>query len=286
MPSPLRSSSGRMRSWLRPPTREVSTTWPTYASTCSSRSAGSSGRTGSHADESWSPERGTGHRASRNSVAPSLVTSSSSSEPSGCFRCSAWYSTPRRRPPTESAGEVGAAASTTQTSLVSRFSDQITTRSPVRRRLHLELELAVRLVQHQLVGGGGCPDPVPPDLVLPPQLVVDEVEEVRRVRRPRPAGRRPRHDVGQVPTRSQVAEPQLVDLVAVEVHRVRHQRRVRGDGPEPQFHVVGVAGELVDVEQQLVRLLVAQQRLGGVTTARTPFLPEGPCGRNSHAAAN
>ncbi len=132
MPSPVRSSSGRIRSWLRPSVREVSTTCPTYASTCSSRSDGSSGRSGSHAAESWSPERGTGQRASRNSLASSLVTSSSSSEPSAYRTCSAWYSTPRRRPPTERGTEVGSAASSTHTSLVSRFSDQMTTRSPVR----------------------------------------------------------------------------------------------------------------------------------------------------------
>ena len=108
-------------------------------------------------------------------------------------------------------------------------------------RVQHQLELLVRLLQHQLVGRGRRADPVPPDLVLPPHLVVDECRRSTPSRptthrRARTAARRP-----QVRPGGQVAEAQLVDLVAVEVHRVGHQRRVRGDAPEPQLHVVGVA---------------------------------------------
>ena len=126
-------------------------------------------------------------------------------------------------------------------------------------RVQHELELLVRLLQHQPVLGGGRAHPVPPDLVLPPHVVVHGVEEVRRVRRPGATDGRSRHDVGQVLTRGQVAEAQLVDLVTVEVHRVGEQRGVRGDRPLTQLHVVRVPDKLVDVEQQLVLLLGARR---------------------------
>ena len=133
------------------------------------------------------------------------------SAPSAYRTCSAWYSTPRRRPPTDRAGESGACASTTQTSLVLRFSDERTTRSPVRLGRHVDLELAVRVLHDQHVVGGRCAEAVPPDLVLAPQVVVHDVEERRGVGRPGAGGRAARQDVRELRPGRQVAEAQLVD---------------------------------------------------------------------------
>ncbi len=125
-------SIGSTRSRCRTCERKVSTAWVAKASTRSSRSSGSSGRTGSQARWSWSASRGTGQRASRNSWASSLVTRRRVSVPSGSTACSAWYSTPGRRPPTDRGGSRGRCVSSTQTSRVSRLSDQITTSPPLR----------------------------------------------------------------------------------------------------------------------------------------------------------
>ena len=203
MPSPVRSSERQDPQLVAAagPRREHHV--PGVRVDRSSRSAGSSGRTGRQADGSWSPERGTGHRASRNSVASSLVTSSSSSEPSGCRTCSAWYSTPRRRPPTERGADVGLARRRRPRP---RWCPGSPTRSPPGRRCGSRRTSSSNCSSGSSSTsssvGGGRAEPVPPDLVLPPQLVVHGVEEVRRVRRPGPAGRRPRHDVGQVRARS------------------------------------------------------------------------------------
>ncbi|HCB07757.1 MAG TPA: hypothetical protein DEQ43_26480 [Nocardioides bacterium] len=120
------------------------------------------------------------------------------------------------------------------------------------RGLHLELELTVRLLEHQLVLGGGRAEPVPPYLVLAPQLVVDEVEEVRRVRGPRAARGRAGHDVGQLGAGAEMAKAQLIDLVAVEVDRVGEQLGVGGNRPHPEVHIALVGRHLVDIQQHFV----------------------------------
>ena len=252
IPSPSRSSSGRIRSWFRPATREVSTTCPAYASARSSRSAGTSGRRVTQAEESWSAARGTGHRARRNSVAAvvgddqQLVGAVRMTQVLGVVLdpASATAHGPGRGRGVVSVHDPDLAG----VAVLRPDHEEV----PGARGVHLDLELAVGLLEHQLVRRGGRSDPVPPHLVLPPQVVVDQVEEVRRVRRPGTAGRGPRDGVVvQVPAGRQVAEPQLVDLVTVEVHGVGEHRAVRRDGPQSEVGVVRVAGQDVDVEEEL-----------------------------------
>ena len=89
--------------------------------------------TGSHARWSWSASRGTGHRASRNSWASSLVTSSSMSVPSGQHGVLGVVLHARAPPAdrTRRVQRVGARRAPTPR-VVSRLSDQITTRPPLR----------------------------------------------------------------------------------------------------------------------------------------------------------
>ena len=77
----------------------------------------------------WSWSASTRHRAARQPELGGLVVGHHQQLVGavGVARtCSAWYSTPGRRPPTDARARSGRAASSTHTSLVSRLSDQIT----------------------------------------------------------------------------------------------------------------------------------------------------------------
>ena len=119
------------------------------------------------------------------------------------------------------------------------------------RRADADLELLVRLLQHQHVLVGRCADPVAPHLVGAVGLVVHRVEEVRRVGAPRSAVVGPRHDVGQVLAALQVPPSELVDLVAGAVDRVGEQSFVRTDHCQAELQVARVVGQEVGVEQKL-----------------------------------
>ena len=185
-------------------------------------------RTADHAVASWSPSRGTGQLASRNSVAPSLVTTSRASvavrahDVLGVVLHAA--AAPAHGP---RQGRAGRCASTTQTSRVSRLSAQITTRPPLRVARTSSSNCSSGSSSTSTSSSTGRADRVPPDLVGPVGLVVDGVEEVRRSPRstrrrsscagpPRPgrarwrgrgsAARRPRRRPGR-PTRPAAGRP-------------------------------------------------------------------------------
>ena len=283
IPSPARSSSVRIRSRLRPPARDESTTWPAYASARWSRSAGSSGRSGRQADASRSavawhgaagePELGrpvVGHE--QQLVRPvgvrhvlGVVLDPAPSSADG----------PRRRRRVvgvEDPDLAGVAA-------LGQDHDEVAGAAGG----DVDLELLVRVLHDQHVVGRRRAEPVPPDLVLAPQVVVHDVEEGRRVGRPGAQGCGAGDDVREITPGRQVAEAQLVDLVAVVVDAVREHRRVGRDRPDTEVDVVGLTDHLVHVEQQLAR---PRHHDGAVTTGRTPFPPAGRCGRNTRAAAN
>ncbi len=118
-------------------------------------------------------------------------------------------------------------------------------------RADIQLEALVRLVEHDHVLGVRRPDRVPPDLEGAVGLVVHRVEEVRRVGTPRAAVVAAGHRVGQVLAAVEVAEAELVDLVAGPVHRVGEQALVRADHRQTELEVAGIVGQEVGIEQQL-----------------------------------
>ena len=210
-----------------PRERKPSTTWVAKASTRSSRSSGSSGRTGSQACGPGRPRAGPGSGPAGTPRRRRWSRRSSVSVPSGSTACSAWYSTPGRRPPTERGGSRGRCASSTHTSLVSRFSDQITTSPPLRVARTSSSKRSSGSSSTSTSSSYDVPERVPPDLERPVGLVVHRVEEVRRVgapgaavvgarhrRRPGPrrsrgrgsAARRPRRRSGP-PSRRAAARP-------------------------------------------------------------------------------
>jgi hypothetical protein len=105
----------------------------------------------------------------------------------------------------------------------------------------LELEPLVRLLEHQLVVGTGVPSSCR-HTWWAGRLVVHGVEEVRRVGAPRAAvvAARTRR---QVLAGVEVAEAQLVDLVAGAVHRVGQQVLVRADQRQAELEVAGLVDE-------------------------------------------
>ena len=118
-------------------------------------------------------------------------------------------------------------------------------------RADRQREPLIGLLEDEDVVVGRGADPVPPDLVGAVRRVVDGVEEVRRVRAPRPAVVAARHHLVEVGPGAQVAEPELVDLLAGAVRRPGQEVLVRTDQGHAEVEVVGPAGDRVDVEHHL-----------------------------------
>ncbi len=158
---------------------------------------------------------------------------------------------------------------------------------------HLHLEPLVGLLDHEHVVGDRAADPVPPHLERPVRLVVHRVEEPRRVGAPGAAVVAARHELVEVGAGAQVAEPQLVDLVAVAVDRPGQQVLVRADDGHAQLEEVGPVGERGDVESDLglagpavhghpdqVGVLAPRRDAGGVREPPAPPPRRGLRGRD------
>ena len=250
-PSPARSSCGDDPQPVLAPVRSASTTAPANASAWISRS--SAARAGPPPRRCGPGRRscGTGAVISRNSTAPSLVTTSSRRRRSvrRAARARRGSGTPCRRPPTDRGVPPASAASTTQASLVSGSRSRPRSSVPAAGQPEVQLEALVGLVEHQHVVGGVGADPVPPDLARPVGLVVHGVEEPQRVGAPGSAVVAAGDLVGQVLPGAQVAEAQLEDLVAGGVDAVGEQVLVGADQGQADVEVAGSEILLRDVEE-------------------------------------
>ena len=144
-------------------------------------------------------------------------------------------------------------------------------RVPAAARPQGQLEALVRLGQHELVLRDRGPEPVPPHLTGPERLVVDGVEERRRVGAPGAAVVAARDHLGEVLAGPEVAEPQGEHLVAGGVHRVGEQVLVRAHQGHAQVQVAALVGERADVEDDLGRapgFVAASTHLVGNTRRR------------------
>ena len=117
----------------------------------------------------------------------------------------------------------------------------------------LELEVPVELVPDDLVTVLGRAHHVAVYLVGAPRLVDGRVEEAVAVGRPGDPVAGAEELVGEVLAGGQVAHPQREDLPAVVVDGVGQQPAVRAHLADPEVEVVVPLGELVLVQQQLLR---------------------------------
>jgi hypothetical protein len=127
---------------------------------------------------------------------------------------------------------------------------------------HEGLEPFVVLGEYADVVPGGGADVVPPHLVRPVDGVDDRVEDRTRVGRPGQPVVAALYPFRPVGPGGQVADAELVDLVAVEVGRVGEQPPVRADLPDAERHVIPAAVRVVQ-QQVLIQqdlLLTPGQR--------------------------
>ena len=232
-PAESRASSGSTRSRCRTSERKLSTTCVAKASTRSSRSLGFSGRTGSH-DEvvlvGFAGDRAAGEPELLGVVVGHHEQGVRAVREDGVLGVVLHA----RAPPTHGARRVERTVGVDHPDLAgvpALRGEHEQTATP--GRPDVELEPLVRLVEHQHVLVVRRPERVPPHLERPVGLVVHRVEEVRRVRAPGAAVVGAGHHVGQILAGLEVAEPQLVDLVARPIHRVGQQPFVRTDHVRP-----------------------------------------------------
>ncbi len=120
---------------------------------------------------------------------------------------------------------------------------------------HGQLEPFVVLPVHERVLLRRGTQFVPPDLVRPVRLVGDHVEQGPGIGGPGQAVVGAFDALGEIGAGGEVADAELVDLVAVEVGRVGQVAPVRADLADPQLGVAAAGGRLgeqqVDVQQHL-----------------------------------
>ena len=129
---------------------------------------------------------------------------------------------------------------------------------------HGQLEPFVVLPVHQRVVLRRGTQFVPPHLVRPVRLVSDHVEQGPGIGRPGQAVIGAFDALSEIGAGGEVADAELVDLVAVEVDRVGQVAPVRADLAHPQLRVTAGGGRIGEEQ------VVVQQHLAGAVQAGGP----------------